>query len=163
VNKEAEEALLANVKSITDRLDMVDEVFKQLRVGRNMVLVFQCGHSGLYLPGDYVKNWGKLYGIGLGPSPVSESLQSEYDVAPPALTPEIQTLEQIMHPLRSSCAQMDTALVEAGAFRSNSAVLVLGDEKMKRRAPILYAKQVANPRGRLGLTRAAWANLGRNV
>jgi len=163
MNEKQERELVENVKSITDRLDIVDKILKASRMGLDMVMAFVCGESGLLYPADYVKNWGKLYGIGLGPSPVSESLQSEYDVAPPALTPEIQTLEQIMHPLRSSCAQMDTALVEAGAFRSNSAVLVLGDEKMKRRAPILYAKQVANPRGRLGLTRAAWANLGRNV
>jgi hypothetical protein len=163
MNEREEIELVENVKSITDRLNIVDEILKAARLGRNMVMAFVCGESGLLYPADYVKNWGKLYGIGLGPSPVSESLQSEYDVAPPALTSEIQTLEQIMHPLRSSCAQMDTALVDAASFASQSAVLVLGDEKMRKRAPILYAKQINNPRGRLGVTRAAWANLGRNA
>lgn len=155
--------LLANVKSITDHLTIVDEILKANRMGRNMVMAFQCGESGLYYPPDYVKNWGKLYGIGLGPSPVSESLQSEYDVAPPAITPETQSLEQIMHPLRSSCAQMDLDLVDASVFGSGAAVLVTADPLMRKRAPILYAKQIANPRGRLGATRAAWSNMGRSA
>jgi len=163
MNKEQEIELVENVKSITDRLDIVDKILRASRMGLDMVMAFGCGESGLLYPADYVKNWGKLYGIGLGPHPVSESLQSEYDVAPPALTPEIQTIEQIMHPLRSSCAQMDTVLVDANSFVLNQAVLVLGDEKMRKRAPILYAKQCANPRGRLGITRAAWATLGRTV
>lgn len=161
---EAEErALIENVRSITDHLSIVDEILKAAGLGRQMVMAFRCGESNLLYPADYVKNWGKKYGIGLGPHPVSESLQSEYDVNPPAITGEIQTLDQIMHPLRSSCAQMDLALVDASTFKDQAAVLVLGDEKMKRRTPILYARQCANPRGRLGATRAAWANLGRAV
>lgn len=158
-----EETLLANVKSITDRLTIVDEILKANRMGRNMVMAFQCGESGLLYPADYVRNWGKLYGIGLGPHPVSESLQSEYDVAPPAITPETRELTQIMHPMRSSCVQMDLDLVDADSFSERAAVLAIEDGHYKKRAPILYAKQCANPRGRLGAIRAAWSTLGRSA
>ncbi len=161
MTEQKEMELLANVKSITDHLTIVDEILKANRMGRNMVMAFQCGESGLYYPANYIKDWGKKFGIGLGPHPVSESLQSEYDVAPPAITPETLDLAQIMHPIRSSCAQMDLDLVDASVFASESAVLVAEDPNMRKRAPILYAKQVANPRGRLGAMRAAWVNLGK--
>ena len=153
--------LEANVKSITDRLDIVDQILRANRLGRNMVMAFQCGESGLLYPADYVKEWGKLYGIGLGPHPVSESLQSEYDVAPPAVSGETRDLVQIMHPLRISGAQMDLDPVDADTMGARAAVLAHQDPYMKRRAPILYAKQCANPRNRLGAVRAAWAQLGR--
>lgn len=161
MTEEQEAALLANVKSITDRLDIVDEILRANRMGRNMVMAFQCGESGLLYPADYVREWGKKYGIGLGPSPVSESLQSEYDVAPPAVTTETRDLVQIMHPLRVSTAQMDLDLVDADTFGSRAAVVALEDPHMRKRAPILYGKQCANPRNRLGAVRAAWAQLGR--
>lgn len=163
MTEEQEQELLANVKSVTDRMTIVDSILKANRMGVDMVMAFQCGESGLYYPANYVKDWGKSYGIGLGPHPVSESLQSEYDVAPPAITSETQNLVQIMHPLRSSGAQMDLCTVGAEWFAAHQAVPVQGDEKMAKRAPILYAKQVANPRGRLGMVRAAWAQLGRQV
>lgn len=155
------DALEENVRSVSDSNRIIDEILKANRMGRNMVMAFQCGESGLYYPPDYIKEWGKLYGIGLGPHPVSESLQSEYEVAPPAITPETQSLLQIMHPVRSSCAQMDLDLVDASVFADKAAVLVHEDPLMRRRVPILYSKQVANPRGRLGATRAAWMNMGR--
>jgi len=163
VNKEAEEALLANVKSITDRLDLVDEVFKQLRVGRNMVLVFQCGHSGLYLPGDYVKNWGRGYGIGLGPHPVSEVLDTDYHTDPPAITPEIQSIEQIMHPVGNSMAQVDYMLVEESVAKANMAVLASADPHMRARAGIVRRKQLDNPKSRLRNMAVAWERAGRNL
>jgi len=147
------ETLVANVKSITDRLDLVDQVLKANRLGRDTVMAFRCGESGLLYPGNYVKDWGKQYGIGLGPHPVSESLQSEYEVAPPAITPEIQSIEQIMHPLRSSGAQMDMVLVDASEFSESAAVLAKDDARMRLRVPILISKQLNNSRGRIKLMR----------
>lgn len=155
--------LEANVKSVTDRMTIVDEIFKANKMGRTMVMAFQCGESRLYYPANYVKDWGKEYGIGLGPHPVSESLQSEYDVAPPAITPETQSILQIMHPLRSSGAQMDLCTVDELSYKSGLAVLAKGDEKLGKRSPILYARQCVNTRGRLGLIRASWAQLGKEL
>lgn len=161
MNEDQEKELLENIKSITDRLDIVDKIFAANRLGHNMVMAFQCGESGLYYPADYIKRWGQVYGIGLGPHPVSESLQSEYDVSPPLLTPEIQDLTQLMHPLRVSGAQMDLDLVDNEHYLANAAILVSGDPLMRKRVPILYEKQCKNPRGRLGQARAAWAMNGR--
>lgn len=162
MTKEEEEALLANVKSLTDHKTMVDEVFKQMRVGRNMILVFQCGHSGLYLPGDYVKNWGRAYGVGLGPNPVSEVLDTDYHTDPPAITPEIQSIEQIMHPIGNSLAQVDYMLVEETAAADSMAVLAAADPYMRRRAAIVRGKQMVNPRSRLRNMAVAWDRAGRN-
>ena len=158
---EQETKLLADVKSVTDRMTMVDKVFKAARLGVNLRPVFQCGASGLYYPGDYVRNWGKPYGIGLGPHPVSESLQSEYDVDPPAITPQIRSLDQIMHPLRASCAQMDLLLIDIDDKADGFAVVAVEDLDCVRRAAIIIIKQRANPLSRLSkgdvsVAEAAW-------
>jgi len=152
-----EQDLLANVKAITDRMAIVDRIIADNRLGVETVMVFRCGESGLLYPGDYIKEWGRLYGIGLGPHPVSESLQSEYEVDPPRITPGIEDIKQIMHPLRVSGVQMDLDLVSKEEAEANAPVIALLDKAMRVRAGILYAKQLANPRGRLGLIRAAWA------
>lgn len=156
MNQEKEKELLDNVKSLTDRMTLVDEVFKQLKVGRKMVLAFQCGHSGLYLPGDFVKNWGRGYGIGLGPHPVSEVLDTDYHTAPPAITPETESLDQIMHPVGTSFAQVDYMLVDEAVFNSEAAVLVRDDPHMRKRASIVRNKQMINPRSKLPNMAALW-------
>lgn len=164
---EAQEiALLANVKSLTDHMTMVDEVFRQARMGRDMTLAFVCGHSRLLLPGDYVKEWGKKYGIGLGPSPVSEVLDSEYDVDPPAITNHTRSIEQIMHPLRVSCAQVDFDLVETSLLdprNGTAAILAQDDPYLDARARVVRSKQLVNPRGRLQLMQTAWVQAGRKL
>ena len=156
MTEEAERALVEAVKAITDRLNIVDEVFRQARLGVDMRLVFMCGASGLYYPQDYAKEWGRLYGIGLGPDVCSESLQSLYEVAPPAITPEIRRIEQIMHPVAVCKAQMDAVLVDARALEGRTAVLDSEDRQMEARATIVRNKQLANPRGRLRNMVAAW-------
>lgn len=159
---EQEIALLANVKSLTDKLDIVDKVFAAARIGVEMVMVFQCGESGLFFPGNFVREWGREWGDGLGPHPVSETLQTSYDVAPPMVDKWITSIEQIMHPVRNCYAQVDMLLVEASVAAANMAVPMKGDELMRRRAPILYAKQLANPASKisrfrgLSLTEVDW-------
>lgn len=152
-----EQELIANVKAVTDRMAVVDRIIKDNRLGVETVMVFRCGESGLLYPGDYIRQWGRLYGIGLGPHPVSESLQSEYEVDPPRITPSIESIEQIMHPLRVSGVQMDLDLVSKEEALLAVPVIAIEDRNMKLRARILYAKQLNNPRGRLGIIRAAWA------
>lgn len=155
-----EQALLANVKSLTDHMTLVDEVFRQLKVGRNMVLAFQCGHSGLYFPGDYLKEWGRLYGIGLGPTPVSEVLDTDYHTAPPEITASIRSLDQIMHPVGNCMAQVDAMLVEANAFEYDAALLATDDPFMEERIRIVRPKQQVNPLSRLPILAARWAQKG---
>lgn len=158
-----EQALIENVKSLTDHMKMVDEVFKAARMGRVMTLAFSCGHSGLLYPGNYVKDWGKKFGIGLGPHPVSEVLDSEYDVDPPTITNATRNLSQIMHPMRVCCAQVDYDLVDVEALRENAAILDSEDPYMEERSKILRMNQLNNPRGRLQLMEVAWRQAGRKV
>jgi len=157
----AEQKLLADVKSFTDRMDLVDQVFKQLQYGRNMVVAFRCGHSELLFPGDYLREWGRLYGIGLGPNPVSEVLDSDYHTDPPAITPEIESIEQIMHPLGVTFAQVDHVLVSADAFVDSAAILAKDDPFVRARARIIRAKQLLNPKGKLRLLQVAFERTGR--
>lgn len=144
-----EQEMLANVKSLTDHMRMVDEVFRALKVGRNMALVFRCGHSGLYFRGDFLRGWGRDYGIGLGPDPVSEVLNSDYDIALPALTRDIRDINQIMFPVASTRAQVDALLVDVDAVTAAGewAVLAKDDPDMYERAGIVRARQIRNPRG----------------
>lgn len=158
---EQEQQLLENVKSLTDHMTMVDKVFSAARIGVDMVLAFQCGHSGLYLPADYVKQWGRDYGIGLGPHPVSEVLDSDYYTAPPAITPDIESWDQIMHPVGNSMAQVDYMLVERSAMEANVAILVKDDPKMKKRVAVVRENQMVNPKSKLPILAVAWRQAGR--
>lgn len=145
MSPEQEEALLANVKAITDHMTMVDKVFSAARLGVEMLLVFECGESGLFYPSDYAKNWGRPWGDGLGPDVCSESLQTNYYIAPPEPDRNTQSITQIMHPLQSSKAQMDAHLVEAGAAALNMAIYDHEDFGLHKRAEIIYTKQLRNP------------------
>lgn len=149
----------AQIRSVTDKVGRLMDLVQQ----KGFVPAFRCGHSGLWYPGDYVKEWGRRYGIGLGPSPVSEVLDSVYDVAPPAITPEIRRIEQIMHPLQVSMAQVDFDMVPAGTFEAPGPVAILAadDPDMDARARICRKKQLANPNGRLHIMQAAWSRQGR--
>lgn len=163
MTEEQEINLLRDVKAITDHMKYVDRVFDAARLGEDMILVFQCNESGLYYPSDYVRNWGAPWGDGLGPDVCSESLQSEYDVMPPDISRDIISLDQVMHPLKVSKAQVDAHLVARSIAEANMAVFDHEDFRMRLRAPILRAKQMQNPKGRLGKLRglstmeAAWA------
>jgi len=160
VNTAALEALEGDLKSVTDHLTSLDKIFAKAKLGIDMELVFQCGESGLYYPSDYVKQWGRLYGIGLGPHPVSESLQSEYEVAPPDIR-GLKSIQQIMHPMRVSCAQMDMMEVVSTAVKENAAVLDIDDPDYEIRAQILRNKQLENPLGRVKMYEVAWVQAGR--
>jgi len=162
VNTAALEALEEDLKAVTDHLTSLDKIFAKAKLGIDMELVFQCGESGLYYPQDYIKQWGRLYGIGLGPHPVSESLQSEYEVAPPDIR-GLKSIHQIMHPMRVSCAQMDMMEVASSAVKENSAVLDMDDRDYEIRAQILRNKQLDNPLGRVKMYEVAWVQAGRKT
>lgn len=156
-------ALEADVKAVTDRMTIIDDILRQRGAGVDMVLAFQCGHSRLYYPSDYVRNWGRLYGIGLGPNVVSEALDSAYDVPPPPITPAIRSMDQIMHPFQHCRAQMDTVLVERSVMEADKAVLGVNDGWYQRRAPILRAKQLDNPRGQVRLLQLRFEQMRREI
>jgi hypothetical protein len=139
--EELESALLA----VTDQVGkLMDRALK-----KGMVPVFRCGHSGLLLPADYVKEWGRLYGIGLGPDPVSEVLNSDYTAEPAAITPRIRKETQIMHPVVVCKSQVDFDWATPEEFEAEKAILAKDDARCERRAAIVWQKQLVNPRSRL--------------
>lgn len=162
LNLPALDQLAENLKAVTDHLTSLDKILRAARLGVEMQLVFQCGESGLFYPADYVKNWGKLYGIGLGPSPVSESLQSEYDVEPAEMK-GLRSITQVMHPVRVSGAQMDMREVSVELLAPARPILVMDDPHMEARAQVLREKQLRNPAGKIRLMEAAWERSGRRV
>lgn len=146
------EEIEMDLKAVTDNVGrMMDQIAQ-----KGFVPVFQCGHSGLYFPGDYVKGWGRLYGIGLGIHPVSEVLDTDYETAPPIITPDVRSIEQILHPVGNTLAQVDLMLVHPSQVQGNEAVLAQRDPMMDRRMSIVRQKQLKNPASRVPTMYAAW-------
>lgn len=146
------EEMESNLKAVTDRLTALDQVIKDAKLGRPTVMAFRCSHSGLYFPADYAKKWGVLYGLGMGSAVVSETMDTDYDVAPPSLdNVGIRTPQQFMHPMRTSLAQVDFAVVPQDEFDANQLVCAHQDPLMTKRATIVYQKQLANPASKVKL------------
>jgi len=146
------EEMEANLRTVTDQVGRLMDQVQQ----KGFVPAFRCGHSQLLFPADYLKMWGHIYGIGLGPQPVSEVLDTDYDTAPPDITPEVKRIEQIMHPLRASSAQMDFVMVAPNVYADSLAVLEREDRDIELRAGIIRKRQLVNPRGRLRVMQAKW-------
>lgn len=157
--EQLESALLA----VTSRLDLLDGVIKDARLGMPTTLAFHCNHSNLYFPADYVKEWGRLYGHGLGPDPVSEILDSDYDTAPPKITEDTRDFEGIMHPLVTTRVQVDLVKVPVIDYEAGRAVLAIDDPRLKARVSIIRPKQLANPKSRLRSLQAQWSTLNRGL
>ena len=97
---------------------------------------FRCSRTGLMFPSDYVENWGSKYGIGLGPVPISEALVNDYHRGP------VGESDTGMHPLSVSRAQVDLVDVSEEEFIEYEAILDIDDVSMRRRAPLMRAKQL---------------------
>jgi len=149
----------ADLRAVTDKVGLLMDKVAQ----KGFVPAFVCNHSGLLLPGDYVKQWGRKYGIGQGPSPVSEVLDTDYDTDPPEITKSIRSIDQIMHPVGPCFAQVDLLLVDPQEFAAKAAILDRDDEGMFKRCTIVRAKQLENPRGRLRTMQTKWLSTGRGA
>ena len=137
-----EEELQQALSLFTDRFGaMMDQYNKGRR------LFFRCSHSGLFFPENYGKDWGRLFGVGLGPHPVSEILNTDYDT-PPDVRPEVRT-ENIMHPMEVTAAQVDGVMLHPYEVKGAMAVLQAADMNLDTRSAILLKKQWTNPRGKL--------------
>jgi hypothetical protein len=150
--EQIEEALAA----ITSRLTVLDTILKAAKAGRVMVMAFHCNHSGLYFPADYCKEWGKLYGIGLGSAVVSEVFDTDYNIPPPDIDPTIRRIEQIMHPVRIAGASVNLVTIGEEYYKTNLAICAKDDPFVERRAAIVRAKQLVNPHSTLRVLQAAW-------
>jgi hypothetical protein len=90
-------------------------------------------------PSDYVEEWGRKYGIGLGPVPVSEALVNDYD-KPVVVSATDGTA---MHPLGVCRAQVDLVSVTEKEYAEKKAILQLDDINMGKRAVMMRTKQIA--------------------
>jgi hypothetical protein len=156
LNLDALDALEANVRAVTDSNAAIDAVIKGAKIGVPTIVAFRCNHSSLYFPADYVREWGRSYGHGLGPDPVSEVLDSDYHTDPPKVTEDTMDINSIMHPLVTTRVQVDLMNVTQEEFDANQAIIAIDDPRMMKRAAICRAKQMENKMG--GRLRSLQAN-----
>ena len=102
---------------------------------------FKCQHSGLLYPGDYVKQWGIKYGIGQGPEPRSEVLDTYYHL------PQGEAYQAgsgvMMHPVGIKHAMLTEVDVSEEEYNKNAAILHADDMQMTERTKILITRQKA--------------------
>lgn len=99
------------------------------------MIAYQCQHSGLYYPEDYVKMWGvDGYGVGLGPVPVSDALSSNYLLLPEQSSTDPQAL---MHPVGVVRSPLVRVTVTEEAYDANKAILNRDDPMMRSRAALM--------------------------
>lgn len=116
------------------------------------VQAYRCSHSGLYYPSDYMKNWGRIYGIGQGDRPVSEVLNTNY--LEPVCVPGEGEYERAMHPVGVTHAQVDYVEVDEAEYEANKAILHKDDPTMAKRVAVIRAKQLAHPNSKIKGLRA---------
>lgn len=112
-----------------------------------MTPVFRCAHSGLFFPIDYLKMWGMDYGIGLGPTPVSEVLDTDYSVAIDT-RPSVNR-ENIMHPVQVTRAQVDLYYAHQSELKRNMAITAKDDHQVTKRMAVILPKQWKNRKSQL--------------
>jgi len=102
---------------------------------------YMCSHSGLYYPESYVKEWGRNgNGIGLGNTPVSECLDSDYLGA---LAVPANQAENAMHPVGVTRAALVPVEITQAEFDAKAAILHRDDPTMQKRCDIMRKKQAA--------------------
>lgn len=113
------------------------------------MLAYMCSSTGLYFPADYVEEWGRKYGHGLGPMPVSECWESMYE-GPVALpTRDTRSLHDCGHAIRTCCAPVFPVQITAEEYEKNKAICQHEDPRGDARWKIVRAIQVKNKKGRL--------------
>ena len=97
---------------------------------------FRCSRTGLLYPADYIEEWGRKYGIGLGPEPISEALVNDYHRKP------VEGGEVPMHGVGVCRSQIDLIDVTEAEFEAGRAVLAIDDPKLKKRGEIMFSRQI---------------------
>lgn len=101
---------------------------------------FRCSRTGVLFPPDFIENWGKKYGIGLGPIPVSEALVNDYL----SKVSQNRDDERTMHPVGNCHAQVDCMEVTEEEFEANRAVLAIDDQDLRKRTAIMRGRQLVH-------------------
>ncbi len=102
------------------------------------MFAYRCRHSGLYFPEDYIKEWGKKYGIGMGARPVSECLDTHDH-----LEPAKAFNGEPMLPVGVCYADVDLVDITPEEFEAKRAITQAEDPDLVKRVPILQGKQRA--------------------
>jgi hypothetical protein len=105
-----------------------------------MARYFRCSRTGVLFPPDYVEQWGRKYGIGLGSTPISEALVNCYESGIGA-NPRDPMLS--MFPVAVCRAQVDLVDIE-DVTAETMAVIALEDQDMVRRSEIMRGRQRDN-------------------
>lgn len=105
------------------------------------VRVVRCNSCGLVFDEDYYQEWGRKYGIGLGPVPVCEGLQSDYGMKPKPPNQDFDTVEQVMHPVHVCKGTLSVVDITPEERDANKAILAIGDRSMSKRIAIIREKQ----------------------
>lgn len=103
---------------------------------------FRCSRTGVLFPPDYVENWGKKYGIGLGATPISEALINCYESG---IGSNPRDPLMSMFPVAVCRAQVDLVdLTDEQVKGETIAVIALDDPDMNERAELMRTRQRAN-------------------
>jgi hypothetical protein len=97
-----------------------------------------CNKCGTIFPEDYMKNWGRKYGIGLGPEPVCEALDSKYEMD---IAANKQDPLSAMFPVGVCKGSLTIQQLPA---ETETAVLAVDDPYMQKRAKIMRDIQRGN-------------------
>lgn len=125
------------------RLNQLDAIVAAERLGRPKTLAFRCAHSGLYFPPTYIKDWGRITGIGLGPEPVSECLDTVYDGVTFPLMDRVRDVEALARPHVVTMAQLDLSAIPVEEYEASRLILAIDDPDVEERGAILLEKQIA--------------------
>jgi len=136
------EQLEAEVLRFGTRLTALDAIVAAEKLGRPKTLAFRCAHSGLYFPPTYIKDWGRVTGIGLGPEPVSECLDTVYDGVTFPPMDRVRDVEALARPHVVTMAQLDLAAVPVEEFQAAQLILAIDDPDCEERGKILLEKQI---------------------
>lgn len=143
-NPDNPEEMMEQLLTITT----IHGVQEHIQTGEKIVL-FQCEGTGLYFPGDYLEMWGRKYGLGLGPKPISECLETAWHkkIAYPE---DLKTVEQIMYPLMNGGHDIGAVILSPkDVAKCPMAVLGINDPFIVKRGKILRQKQLENKNGLL--------------
>lgn len=98
--------------------------------------VYVCARTGLAYPPDYVEQWGIKYGVGFGPTPISESLVNDYWL------PVVGEGDKAMHPLSVSRSQVDKLTMSEEEYAEYAAIIAGDDPDIIHRGGLMKIKQI---------------------
>ena len=144
--KPTEKKLSADELLVRQFTDKVGSYIDRLRDSEQK-LAFICHHSQRLFPGDYLKGWGSIYGIGLGKQPVSECLDSKYYL--PLPDSNSASPNQMMYPVGVTRAQVSPIVVSIYQYARYKLITETEDPSGYRRSNILKFIQWNKPNSKL--------------